>query len=175
MSLHFIQRITFLAGILILDAAITCCHVKQPDDTRDPSRQASTDNPNLDNREIEIEYFGQSCFLLTTPANTRILTDPVEFKGYHLPTGTEAGIVTISHNHPDHNRADLVAGNPVILRGTSPDLQRVNQIDETIRDVRIYTVPSYHSPGPRSFHASNDSESSSVASLKTSSASSHLY
>ena len=63
--------------------------------------------------EIEIKWFGQSCFLIITSEGTQILTDPVEFKGYHMPKNIKADIVTISHNHPDH-----IGGNKAIKNAT---------------------------------------------------------
>jgi L-ascorbate metabolism protein UlaG (beta-lactamase superfamily) len=103
--------------------------------------------------EVSITYFGHSCFRIITSNGTRIITDPVEFKGYHLPKGITADIVTVSHNHVDHNRVDAILGNPEILKGTTPNIQKVVPIDTKIKDVRIYTVPSYHNPGKHGMNA----------------------
>jgi len=104
-------------------------------------------------KEIIIKWFGQSCFLIITSEGTQILTDPVEFKGYHLPNNIEPDVVTVSHNHPDHNRIDMVKGIPIILEGTTLNIKDVISIDRKIKDVRIYTVSSYHSPGKRGMNA----------------------
>lgn len=96
---------------------------------------------------ISIEWFGQSCFLVTTSTGTSILTDPVVFKGYRIPEGTAADIVTVSHEAPDHNGLKAVSGHPVVLRGCDRGNREVVEIDETIKGVRIYTVPSFHDPG----------------------------
>ncbi len=84
---------------------------------------------------------------------TQILTDPIAFKGYHLPNGIVPDLVTVSHNHPDHNRLDVVDGNPMELKGTTTNIQKVISIDKKIKDVRIYTVPSYHDPGRHGMNA----------------------
>lgn len=54
---------------------------------------------------MEIKWFGQSCFMLTTGNGTKIVTDPFNASmilSYKLPDVT-ADIVTTSHNHGDHN------------------------------------------------------------------------
>ena len=106
-----------------------------------------------DENKVIIRWFGQSCFQIITSKGTNILTDPVEFKGYHLPKGITPDIVTVSHNHVDHNSVDAVSGNPIILKGTTSDIQKVISIDKKIDDVRIYTVPSYHDPGKHGMNA----------------------
>ncbi len=100
-------------------------------------------------KSVTIRWLGQSCYLMTTSGGTRIVTDPVNFKGYHFPKGTEADIVTVSHEHIDHNSVEVVAGEPLIVRGTDKGCLEVNAIDKTIGDVRLYTVPSFHDPGMR--------------------------
>jgi L-ascorbate metabolism protein UlaG (beta-lactamase superfamily) len=57
-------------------------------------------------------------------------------------------IITVSHNHRDHNAVKLVSGNPTILYGKertdNEPHQKFIQIDDTIKDIRIYTVKSNH-------------------------------
>jgi len=58
---------------------------------------------------MEIKYFGQSSFLIKT-REAKLVTDPFDPKmvGLKYPK-VEADIVTISHEHKDHNQADLVS------------------------------------------------------------------
>lgn len=59
---------------------------------------------------MKIKWLGHSCFLLTSKAGTRILTDPFDERaGYALPA-VEADIVTTSHNHYDHGNVGVVKG-----------------------------------------------------------------
>ena len=59
---------------------------------------------------MKIKWFGQSCFLITAENGTKVLTDPFKnMLGYKLPE-MEADIVTISHNHADHNNINAVKG-----------------------------------------------------------------
>jgi L-ascorbate metabolism protein UlaG (beta-lactamase superfamily) len=66
---------------------------------------------------MKIEFLGHSCFLITSSTGKTIITDP-----YH--TGEEfnlseiaesADIVTISHDHPDHNNSSAIQGDPQIV------------------------------------------------------------
>ncbi len=102
--------------------------------------------------EVSIRYIGHSCFLITTSEGVQILTDPVEFKGYHFPKGIKPDIVTVSHNHVDHNRVDMIEGNPRIIYGCSSN-KKVETIDLVVKNVRIFTVPSYHDPGKHGVNA----------------------
>ncbi len=59
---------------------------------------------------MKIKWFGHSCFLITSDNGIRILTDPFDEKaGYPLPN-TEAELVTVSHNHYDHDNVGAVKG-----------------------------------------------------------------
>ena len=60
--------------------------------------------------EMKIQWFGQSCFVITSDNGTRIVIDPFDKKiGYLLPN-LEADIVTTSHDHSDHNNVSIVRG-----------------------------------------------------------------
>ena len=67
---------------------------------------------------MKIKYLAHSAFLLTADDGTRIITDPYT-PGHGLnyrPITGEADIVTVSHEHGDHNNTAAVKGNPVIFR-----------------------------------------------------------
>ena len=60
---------------------------------------------------MQLKWFGQSCFLLTSQAGTRVLMDPFgKGLGYAVPD-VQVDIVTTSHNHFDHNNVAAVKGN----------------------------------------------------------------
>lgn len=78
---------------------------------------------------MEIKWFGQSCFMLTTGNRTKIVTDPFNASvGYKLPDVT-ADIVTTSHNHGDHNNIKCIKGNYVHIN--KPSKYSVKGIDIT--------------------------------------------
>lgn len=64
---------------------------------------------------MQIKYLGHASFLIKTK-DARIITDPFDPKmvGLKFPK-TEADVITISHHHPDHNKADIVSGTPLTL------------------------------------------------------------
>src|SRR3989338_10394123 len=88
---------------------------------------------------MDIKYLGHSAFLIKTKT-AKIVTDPFdpEMVGLKFPK-TEADIVTISHQHKDHNQFKNVSG--------------VNSVDPLIIDmpgefekmrVRIFGFQSFH-------------------------------
>jgi L-ascorbate metabolism protein UlaG (beta-lactamase superfamily) len=60
---------------------------------------------------MQLRWFGQSCFLLTSLAGTRVLMDPFgRGLGYRVPQ-LQADVVTTSHYHFDHNNIAAARGN----------------------------------------------------------------
>ncbi|MCL4374268.1 MBL fold metallo-hydrolase [Patescibacteria group bacterium] len=64
---------------------------------------------------MEIKYLGHSAFSLKTK-DARLVTDPFSPKmvGLKFPK-IEADIVTVSHQHEDHNQTQLIAGAPLVI------------------------------------------------------------
>jgi L-ascorbate metabolism protein UlaG (beta-lactamase superfamily) len=81
---------------------------------------------------IEIIYFGHSMFLIKS-SSVSIVTDPFNpAVGFPLPD-VKADIVTVSHEHSDHNNVSLIKGNPVIVRGSIE-----------AKGIKFTGIPSYH-------------------------------
>ena len=98
---------------------------------------------------IDITWHGQSCFVMRTAGGTTVLMDPVAFEiGYKPPT-VKADLVTISHEHPDHNNLKMVeiagsaAGGATVIRGLT-DKKDWAKVEQSVGDVRVTTVPLYH-------------------------------
>jgi len=69
---------------------------------------------------MKVKWLGHACFMITSDAGIKIITDPYERSG-DLTYGEikeSADIVTVSHEHFDHNNVSAVRGNPEIARGT---------------------------------------------------------
>lgn len=69
---------------------------------------------------MKIKWLGHSCFLLTSDDGTRIITDPYKPGAFGLgygPPAEPADVVTVSHEHDDHNNVADVKGNPEVIRG----------------------------------------------------------
>lgn len=83
---------------------------------------------------MDITYLGHSSFKLKGKGAS-VVTDPYSNEtGLKYPK-VEADIVTISHEHPDHNNSTGVGGDPKIINGAG---------EYEIGGVSIFGVPSYH-------------------------------
>jgi L-ascorbate metabolism protein UlaG (beta-lactamase superfamily) len=70
---------------------------------------------------MKIRWNGHACFSLEAKEG-RVITDPFAAEvPYDLPA-TEADVVTVSHDHFDHNAVDRIEGAPSVVRelGESP-------------------------------------------------------
>jgi len=78
---------------------------------------------------MKIKWLGHASFLITSDTKTKIITDPYATGG-GLSYGeiTElADIVTVSHEHADHNNVTAVKGKPEVVRETG--INRVKGIE----------------------------------------------
>jgi len=88
---------------------------------------------------MKIKFLGHAAFLLTSDSGVRIITDPYKpgcFDGgikYDQIT-EEADIVTISHEHDDHNETEI-KGNPAFIKGADK---------QVIKEIAISGVDVYH-------------------------------
>lgn len=65
---------------------------------------------------MQIKWFGQSAFLLTSDAGTRILIDPFDrLLRYKMPKPIEVNMVAVTHNHGDHNKIHVASGNYMLV------------------------------------------------------------
>lgn len=63
---------------------------------------------------MDIKYLGHSSFFIKSK-DARLVTDPFDSSiGIKFPK-VEADIVTVSHQHEDHNQAKLVGGTPLVI------------------------------------------------------------
>ncbi|MBU7004802.1 MAG: MBL fold metallo-hydrolase, partial [Theionarchaea archaeon] len=98
-------------------------------------------------RRGRLEWLGHSAFLVTSSRGTRILLDPPRTgMGYDMAPIRGVDAVLVSHEHSDHNNIELAEGDPVVLRGLSPD--GWNAVDQEVKDVRVFSIspasPVYH-------------------------------
>ena len=101
-------------------------------------------------KAITINWFGQSCFQIITPAGKKIVTDPhfIEAFGEKKP---EADLVLISHEHSDHNQVNSIPNfkekKPKVIRGLkTAGINKLdwNPVDEKWEGVQIRSFGTYH-------------------------------
>jgi len=86
---------------------------------------------------VKIKWLGHASFMITSDAGTKIITDPY-VTGGNLNYGEieeSADIVTVSHEHGDHNNVAAVGGKPEVVRGTVP---------VEIKGIKFDGIPTYH-------------------------------
>ncbi len=85
---------------------------------------------------MKVFWLGHSCFLLRIEPGPSVLLDPFhgEEVGFPLPP-VRTDIVTISHDHEDHNNAAGALGHPLIVRGPGW---------HSVMGLEILGIPSSH-------------------------------
>jgi L-ascorbate metabolism protein UlaG (beta-lactamase superfamily) len=84
---------------------------------------------------MKIKWLGHSSFVITSDTGTRIITDPYEVGGgvNYGPIKESADIVTVSHDHADHNNVAAVQGSPTVVRGVAE-----------VKGIKFDSIPTYH-------------------------------
>lgn len=84
---------------------------------------------------LKIKWLGQAAFLITSSGDIRIITDPYtpSSRLNYGEINESADIVTVSHEHSDHNNVAGVRGNPEVVRGTTE-----------IKGIKFKAISSYH-------------------------------
>jgi L-ascorbate metabolism protein UlaG (beta-lactamase superfamily) len=88
---------------------------------------------------MKIKWLGHACFLLTSDGGLEIMTDPYEagFRDIinYGPIKEAPDIVTISHQHGDHNYTGDLQGSPEIVQGDGTHL---------VKGIEFMGIPCYH-------------------------------
>ena len=83
---------------------------------------------------MKITYIGHACFAIEAKDGTRVITDPYDASVGLAMLPLAADMITMSHEHHDHNCEDMIAGKPQIVRG--PELAAEGGV--TTRAVRSW-------------------------------------
>ena len=85
---------------------------------------------------MTITWYGQSCFKITNQGgHLTIITDPFDKKIGLIPPRGNADIVTVSHDHFDHNNIEAISGDPFIIETPG---------EYEVKGIRILGVSGYH-------------------------------
>ena len=88
---------------------------------------------------MKIKYLGHASFLITSEKGTKIIIDPYDpaYLAGDSPSYGDimetADIVTVSHDHHDHNNVAAVQGNPEVVRGTTE-----------AKGIKFKGIPTHH-------------------------------
>jgi L-ascorbate metabolism protein UlaG (beta-lactamase superfamily) len=83
---------------------------------------------------MDVTWLGHGCFRLRGK-NAAVITDPYPPAiGLRLAK-QDADLVTISHEHDNHNYAEIVRGEPYLIRGPG---------EYEVKDVSVIGLPSFH-------------------------------
>lgn len=89
---------------------------------------------------MKVKWLGHSSFLITAEDGTKIITDPYTpgVMGYvYGPIEEVADIVTVSHEHGDHNGVGRLPGNPQVLRGAGV---------KDLKGIEFTSLAAFHDP-----------------------------
>ncbi len=95
---------------------------------------------------MKISWLGHACFMIQTNNGKVIITDPFDDSvGYPQPRAA-ADLVTVSHQHFDHNAAELVPGKPKVIQTSG---------EHVINGIKIIGIPCYHDNAKGSLRGNN--------------------
>ena len=91
---------------------------------------------------MKIKWYGHASFLITSEEGTTIITDPYEPGAYdggiaYRPIEDAADIVTVSHDHADHNYVQGIKGDPLVIKGIG---------DHEAKGIMFKGYGTYHDP-----------------------------
>lgn len=84
---------------------------------------------------MKVKWLGHATFMVTSDSGIRVITDPYARSEnlFHGEIKEVADIVTVSHDHFDHNNVAAVRGNPKVVRGTTE-----------VKGIKFRSVSAYH-------------------------------
>lgn len=101
----------------------------------------------IEKKGITIEYFGQSSFGIRDSEGMKIVTDPYDpILGYTFPS-ISTQILTVSHDHFDHNYVEALQGYEELINATTGSF--------TNGDIKVKGIFSYHDEDPNSPKGTN--------------------
>ena len=95
---------------------------------------------------MKIKWLGHASFMITSDSGIKIITDPyVTTENLNYGEIKEsADIVTVSHEHTDHNNVSAVRGSPEVVRGTAK-----------VKGIEFKGIPTYHDDAEGKSRGSN--------------------
>jgi len=92
---------------------------------------------------VKVEWHGHATFRIISPGGVAVVTDPYPGNLGYGSRRLAAELVTVSHEHFDHNSVASVDGDPDILRGLSGGDWAM--VEKTVRDLSVHSITgTYH-------------------------------
>lgn len=86
---------------------------------------------------MKLQYLGHACFRIISEIGTTVVCDPFDDETLSVPmTHVRADVVTVSHDHHDHNCVQNVSGQPAVLQQL--------KIDCAADDISISSIQTFH-------------------------------
>ena len=98
---------------------------------------------------MKVKWLGHASMLITSSEGLKVITDPYTpgFAGSkYAPINEEADIVTVSHEHGDHNDVSSVKGSPQVVRGGGA---------HSVKGVEIRGIDTFHDESSGSQRGTN--------------------
>jgi L-ascorbate metabolism protein UlaG (beta-lactamase superfamily) len=100
---------------------------------------------------MKIKWYGHAAFLIASAGGIKIITDPYESGAFggQISYGKikdQVDIVSVSHEHDDHNDVKNLSGSPQIVRGDG---------SKTVKGIKLKGIPTYHDPSRGSQRGTN--------------------
>jgi L-ascorbate metabolism protein UlaG (beta-lactamase superfamily) len=144
------QRIRLLVVVLsllaIVISALTSCKEEGDADVT-PNGSGGQTGETGEGRNVSLTWLGHATFLITSPSGVRVLTDPYPGNLGYGNRRFAADIVTVSHEHFDHNSVASVDGDPTIMRGLDPGGTWAAPSVQTVGDVTVTSIPGVYHDG----------------------------
>ena len=83
---------------------------------------------------MKITWIGHACFLIEGQ-NVTVMTDPYDEHIPYKAPSFAADVVTVSHEHSDHNAVDRVLGSPEVIRGAG---------EHTAHAIKFTGIATFH-------------------------------
>ena len=97
---------------------------------------------------MKVKWLGHASFMITSDSGTRIITDPYKTGGAlnYDEIKESAEIVTVSHEHFDHNYVESVGGNPEVVNAAG---------SKEVKGIKFDGISTYHDDTEGSQRGSN--------------------
>jgi len=105
---------------------------------------------------MDVAYLGHASFLLRYKS-VRVVCDPFNKEVGFSPVKVRADIVTVSHEHGDHNQLSGVEGEPMVIRGPG---------EYEIKEVSITGIQTFHDDKEGSLRGKNTSYAIDIDDLR---------